>query len=157
MGAAAILRAADVHAVGGDTVILEAPFDRLSATVGHRFEEMGLPASPAAQLLLFWGGLQQGFDASGFAPVEHAGAVVCPTLLIVGDRDRYVKIAEVRAIQRRVAGRADLEVVKGLGHRSLHALAPARWNRVVSAFLGRSLPAAARRSGAGDDRRPIRN
>jgi alpha-beta hydrolase superfamily lysophospholipase len=139
MGGAAILRAADVHHLPADALILEAPFDCLLTTVRHRFDEMGAPAFPAADLLLFWGGVQQGFDARGFAPVEHARRVSIPTLLLVGARDPYVRRPEAEALAASLAGPRQLEIVPGLPHRRCILVDPARWRRVVAAFLDAQL------------------
>ena len=68
MGAAAILRAVGVPRVKADRLVLENPFDRLVTTAGHRFGAMGLPAFPAANLLVFWGGVQLGLDGLAHAP-----------------------------------------------------------------------------------------
>src|SRR5207237_2938162 len=62
MGAAAIMRAVATEGVHPAALILESPFDRLLDTVANRFHAMGLPAFPAAGLLVFWGSLQQGYD-----------------------------------------------------------------------------------------------
>src|SRR5262249_45805933 len=61
-GSAAILRAVSLNRVYPDGMILECPFDRLLSTVQHRFSAMGVPSFPAAQLLVFWGGVQHGYS-----------------------------------------------------------------------------------------------
>ena len=135
MGAAAVLRATDVHRLSPDALILEAPFDRLLTTVEHRFDELRAPAFPAARLLLFWGGVQQGFDALAFAPAENARGVTAPALVWVGDRDPYVSVHEAQNVVANLAGPKRLEIVPGLRHDSCLNARPGRWRRVVAEFL----------------------
>jgi alpha-beta hydrolase superfamily lysophospholipase len=152
MGAAAVLRAVDMHRLDADALILEAPFDRLLTTTEHRFHELGAPAFPAARLLLFWGGVQQGVDALSFAPVEHARAVAMPTLMMIGERDPYVSVEEAKSVLANLRGPRRLQVFPGLPHRSLATADPTRWVSVVREFLD-SVPgerATARAGSAGD-------
>ena len=72
MGSAAILRAVDVHRVEPDAVILECPFDRLINAVAARCRMLGVPAFPAARLLVFWGSLRMGFNGFRHNPVDYA-------------------------------------------------------------------------------------
>lgn len=72
MGAAAILMAVHAHQIAPDALILECPFDRLLSTVQNRFRIMRLPSFPCAQLLLFWGGVQQGYNGFRYNPADYA-------------------------------------------------------------------------------------
>jgi len=53
MGAAAVLRAVARCGVQPDAIIVESVFDNMLNTVRHRFEAMGVPSFPGAQLLVF--------------------------------------------------------------------------------------------------------
>lgn len=90
MGAVAALRAIATEGVQPDGLIVECPFDTLLHTVGHRYHVMGLPAFPFAELLVFWGGLQHGFNGFAHRPVEYARSVRCPALALDGERDLWV-------------------------------------------------------------------
>jgi hypothetical protein len=68
-------------------VILEAVFDTMLNTVRHRFHAMGIPAFPSAQLLVFWGGRQWGFDGFAHNPVQYAASLNCPSLFMHGAND----------------------------------------------------------------------
>jgi len=98
MGAAAVLRA--VHNCGArpDAIIVEAVFDKMLNTVGHRFGAMGLPAFPGAQLLVFWGGIQAGFNGFAHNPVDYAAGVRCPILFLHGDDDPRARLEEARRV-----------------------------------------------------------
>ncbi|MBE9078296.1 hypothetical protein IQ241_13505 [Romeria aff. gracilis LEGE 07310] len=52
MGAVAVMRAISLHDIQPDAAILESPFDRLLSTVCHRFEAMGIPSFPGAELIV---------------------------------------------------------------------------------------------------------
>ncbi len=135
MGAATVLRAVGALGVDADALILESPFDRLLTTVCHRFETMGIPAVPGAWMLVFWGGLQHGFDGFSHDPVAYAPGVEVPTLILHGDRDLRVGMDEVRSIDDALAGPHRLAVFEGAGHVSLLEHDPARWHREVEAWL----------------------
>jgi alpha-beta hydrolase superfamily lysophospholipase len=135
MGAAAVLRAvAQLHVVP-DVLVLQYPFSKMSLTVARRFEAMGLPTFPAAPVLVFWGGWQQGFNGFRHNPLDYARAVRIPTLLMQGDRDDRVSMAEARAIYEKLAGRKRLEIFSGVGHQSLVQAQPAQWRRAVAEFV----------------------
>jgi alpha-beta hydrolase superfamily lysophospholipase len=138
MGAAAILRAVS-RGAAADAVVLECPFDRFLTTVERRFEMMRVPAFPMARLLLFWGGVQNGFNAFGHNPVDYATAVHCPTLLMHGAGDRYVKTAEAEAVFAALAGPKQWELFADAGHQSYCFKCPDRWAAVVSEFLAEHL------------------
>ena len=135
MGAAAVLKAVGDGAVRPDAVILECPFDRLLTTVEHRFETYGVPAFPVARLLLFWGGVQQGFDALDHDPVDYAARVAVPTLLMSGAADPWVREEETRAIFEALRGPKRLVLFSGEGHGSCRRRRPAQWRAAVTGFL----------------------
>ncbi len=137
MGGAAVLRAVAVHELRPDALIVECPFDRLSSTVGNRFTAMGLPSFPLAQLLVFWGGVQQGFNGFGHNPAEYANLVTVPTLMLHGDQDPRVTLNQAQSIFDNLAGAREFEVFHGAGHESYVARDAKHWNRVVRQFLDR--------------------
>jgi len=140
MGSAAILRAMAHHGAAPDGIILECPFDRLLTTVGHRFEVMGLPAFPLARLLVFWGGVQQGFNAFAHNPVEDAAAVTCPGLVLNGAHDAWVHATEAEAVCAGLRGPRRFELFAEAGHQPCLNADPGRWNRLVGEFLTTHVP-----------------
>jgi alpha-beta hydrolase superfamily lysophospholipase len=135
MGSAAILRAVAVQGVAPDAVVVECPFDRLLSTVENRFDAMGVPHFPGARLLVFWGGVQHGFSGFAHNPVDYAGEVRCPVLLMHGGHDPRVTEAQAEAIFERLAGKKQFVRFPESGHRPLLAEDPDRWRQVVSQFL----------------------
>lgn len=135
MGAAAALRAVHAHGVAPDALLLESPFDRLVTTVEHRFEAMGLPAWGCARLLLFWGGVRRGFDPFEHAPVEYAASVRCPTLVLGGADDPWVRPDELRAVAAATRGPTQVVVLEDVGHEGLLRHRPGAWRAAVQDFL----------------------
>lgn len=74
---------------------------------------------------------------NGFAdnPVDDATAVRCPTLLLHGDRDPRVSVAQTAEIYAAFGGPKTLVRFAEAGHESLYAADPARWDAVVRPFL----------------------
>lgn len=138
MGSAAALRAVGGLGAEATALILENPYDRLVTTVGHRFEAMGLPAQPGAALLVFWGGVELGFNGFEMNPVDFAANIQAPTLLLNGDDDPRVHLAEVESIRASVAGPSELVVFPSAGHVGLHSADPERWRAAVASFLHRN-------------------
>src|SRR5262249_49558811 len=129
MGAAAVLRAVGACGVKAEAVVLECPFDRLLSTVEARFRSMRLPAFPAARVLVFWGGVQHGFNVFGHNPVDYARGVTCPPLLLHGADDPRVTPAEAQAVHASLAGPKRLHVFEGLGHQPYVAARQEEWKR----------------------------
>jgi alpha-beta hydrolase superfamily lysophospholipase len=111
MGSAAILRAVAVKGVRPLAVVIECPFDRLLSTVQNRFRSMDLPAFPAAQLLVFWGGIQHGFNGFRHNPVDYARDVRCPVLLLQGDKDPRVTREQAESIFENLGGQKQFEAL----------------------------------------------
>jgi pimeloyl-ACP methyl ester carboxylesterase len=135
MGAVAILRAVAVEGVRPRAVIADAPFDRLLTTIQNRFALMGLPTWGLPQLLVFWGGVQNGFDGFAHNPVDYATKVSIPTLLLRGADDPTVTEAETLAILHALGGRKSLHTFPDVGHDSSLAVAGSNWSAVVGPFL----------------------
>jgi fermentation-respiration switch protein FrsA (DUF1100 family) len=135
MGAAAVLKGVADWALDPAGLILECPFDSLLVTTRHRFTTMGLPSFPMAELLVFWGGVQQGFDGLRYSPAASAALVDRPTLLMAGDRDPFVTPEETRAIHAALRGPKRLVFFEGLDHDVGLRRRPREWKSAVGAFL----------------------
>jgi alpha-beta hydrolase superfamily lysophospholipase len=139
MGSVAVLRAVALAGVRPAGLILECPFDRMLATVGNRFAAMGLPAFPLAHLLVFWGGVQNGFNGFGHNPVDYAAAVDCPVLLMQGAADVRVTPAEAEGIFAALGGDKQLNILQRVGHDSYAECAPEPWKTAVEGLLSQVL------------------
>lgn len=135
MGSAALLRAVSKDKLSPYAIILEAPFDRFLGTVKNRFKLMGLPSFPAAHLLVFWGGVQEGFNAFSHNPVEYAEAVTCPAMVLHGELDVRATVEESKAVCRAMQGVKYFHVFPGIGHRILISHYPDKWRKHVANFF----------------------
>lgn len=136
MGSAAILRAIHTHHIAPAAVILESVFDSMLGTIRNRFDAMGVPAFPSAELLVFWGGRQFGFNGFAHNPVVYAKSLQCPALFLHGADDPRATLAEGRRVfDAAPALQKQFAVFENVGHDSYLAQHPAQWHSVVAAFL----------------------
>ena len=135
MGAAAILRAACVNGVRPDAIIAEAVFDSLLRTVRHRFSAMGLPSFPCAELLVFWGGVQTGFNGFRDSPVDCARSLTCPSLFMHGTEDPRARIEDGHRVYEAACGPKQFHAFRSAGHESYVSRFPEEWKATVSAFM----------------------
>lgn len=135
MGAAAVLRAVHSCGVKADAVIVESVFDNMLHTVRHRFEAMKVPAFPSAELLVFWGGYQTGFNGFSHNPSEYATKVNCPILFLHGGADPRAHVEEARRVFSAVPGVKVFKEFPGNGHRASVLRFPAEWKGAVKDFL----------------------
>ncbi|MEM7626278.1 MAG: alpha/beta fold hydrolase [Planctomycetota bacterium] len=135
MGAAAILKALSEDAAGVKGAIIECPFGSLLQTAKNRFERLGVPPFPAAHLLVFWGGIENGFWGFSLEPAEYSKEVRVPTLLMYGELDGRVKRLETDEIYANLAGEKDLLLFPQADHGNYLQVNEAKWVEGVSAFL----------------------
>jgi uncharacterized protein len=141
MGSAAVLRALSAGGAEADSAVLECPFDRLLSTVKARFAGLGVPSFPGAQLLVFWGGWQHGFNGFRHNPVDYARAISCPVLLLHGRQDPRVSAGQVEEVYANLGGEKELYFFDDLAHESYVAKRPQDWKERVGQFLERHCPA----------------
>jgi alpha-beta hydrolase superfamily lysophospholipase len=135
MGSAAILHAIATKDIQLSAVILESPFDRLLGTVSARFHAFGVPAIPAAQLLVFWGGVQHGHNGFAFNPVDDARSVHCPTLVLHGEQDARATTAQATAVFEQLRGKKAFVEFPNAGHELLIVTSPVTWQQAMVPFL----------------------
>ncbi len=135
MGAAAVLRAVHASGVNPDAIIVEAVFDKLLNTVRHRFEAMRLPSFPSAELLVFWGGAQAGFNGFAHNPVDYAESVRCPILFLHGAADPRAHIEEAGRVFEAVSAPKHFEGFPRIRHAATVTRSPVEWKETVDGFL----------------------
>jgi len=135
MGSVAIMKALHDSIFMPSGVILECPFGSMYKTVCARFKMMNAPAFPMAGLLVFWGGVQNGFWAFEHNPISYAKAIQCPVLLLYGGQDPKVSRAETDAIYNNLAGKKELIIYPDAGHENLLRHDPVKWTGNVNGFL----------------------
>jgi uncharacterized protein len=135
MGGAAVLRAIAAEKVIADAIILEATFDTLLNTGKSRFHALGLPGSPFAELLIFWGSLQRGFNFFSHNPVDYARSVNSPTLILHGEKDQRTTLEQARNLAQSFDGKARLIVYPDVPHMAIVNARPSEWTRDIEVFL----------------------
>ncbi|MGA1871469.1 MAG: alpha/beta hydrolase [bacterium] len=135
MGAVAILKAINDKKVEADGVILEGVFDTLLNTVNNRFKIMGIPSFPSAQLLVFWGSKQMGFNGFMHNPVEYAQNVYVPALVMHGINDPKVLLEEAENVFFQLQGPKQFKKFHEIGHESYLEYFPDEWRLSVKNFI----------------------
>jgi len=152
MGAAAVLRAVQACDVRPDGIIVEGVFDTMVNTVRNRFRAMGVPSFPGAQLLVFWGGCQVGFNGFGHNPRDYARSVKCPILFLHGTADPKARIEEARRVYEAVPGVKRFVEFPGVRHEAAIVRSRVQWSEAVRRFLKE----VEKRPGAGKDAAAMR-
>lgn len=134
MGAVAILRAVATYKLKPVFLVLSCPFDSLLSAVQNRFKLMGIPSFPSAQLLVFWGGVQHGFNGFRHVASTYAKHITTPTLLLQGDNDPRVTIPQSKLVFEALKSPKRMHVFKGYGHVSYAKVLPTKWQSLVQSF-----------------------
>jgi uncharacterized protein len=135
MGSVAIMKSVHDFPLHPAGIILECPFGSMYKTVCARFRLMNAPSFPMAALLVFWGGVQNGFWAFDHNPVQYAKGIKCPTLLLYGAKDKKVSREEIDEIYTNVKGEKKLTVYELAGHENLLDKNKDEWRRDIQMFL----------------------
>ena len=135
MGAVAILKAISDYNLKPKGIIIECPFGSMYQTTCARFKNMHTTAFPMAELLVFWGGIQNGFWAFSHNPTEYSKKVTCPTLLLYGEQDKNVSREEIDEIFANIKGKKTLRTYKFAGHENYLIKYKNEWLKDVTEFL----------------------
>ncbi|MFI5142274.1 MAG: alpha/beta hydrolase [Bacteroidia bacterium] len=135
MGAVAIMKAQNDYALNATALIIECPFGTMLQTVQARFKSMHIPIFPMANLLVFWGGLQNNFNAFKHNPTEYAKNIKCPTLLLYGQQDDKVSKIEIDSIYKNLRGNKLLKTYPLAGHENYLTKYEKEWIKDVSDFI----------------------
>ena len=135
MGSAAILRAVARHNIQPDGIILELPFVSLLDSVKTRLKSYSLPPSPMAELMVFWGGIQHGFNGFAHKPIEDAEVVQCPVLILAGESDRSIALDKVQRLFENFDSDKSLVIFPQAGHELLARKNPQLWQQSVKNFI----------------------
>ncbi|HKC67722.1 MAG TPA: hypothetical protein VKG26_05795, partial [Bacteroidia bacterium] len=116
-------------------IIIECPFGSMLQTVQARFNTMHLPTFPMANLLVFWGGLQNNFNAFKHNPSEYAKKINCPTLLLYGEKDEKVSRAEIDTIYKNLQGYKELKTYPLAAHENYLTKYKNEWEYDIGSFM----------------------
>ena len=135
MGAVATLRAEAELGVRPTANVLECPYGSMLATAQSRFRSMRVPSFPLANLLVFWGGLENNFWPFDLDATAYAARTPTPTLLLWGTADPRVTRPETDAIFAALAGPKQRQDFTGSGHEPYWWKHKELWQRTVAGFL----------------------
>jgi alpha-beta hydrolase superfamily lysophospholipase len=135
MGAVAIMKAINDYEIHPSEIIIECPFGTMYKTVCSRFHMMHIPSFPMAGMLMFWGGIQNGFWAFNHNPENYARNIHCPVLLLYGENDIKVSKPEIDTIYSRIPAPKKLVTFPLAGHENYLMKYRKEWTENVSAFL----------------------
>ena len=88
-----------------------------------------------AYLLVFWGGIQNGFNAYKHQPVEYAKSITCPTLLLWGGIDENVSRHEIDTIYSHLKGVKEFKIYPKAKHEDYLIKYKTEWINDVKSFL----------------------
>jgi len=143
-GAVALLRAIQQHKLNPDAVIIEAVFDTMLNTVRNRFRAMRTPSFPNAELLVFWGGQQRGFNAFRHNPLTYAKSLTMPALFMHGEKDPRATLREGNRVFQAVPGPKQFITFPKSRHESYVGSHPDQWRQSIQAFLSETIPSGPR-------------
>nr|WP_230406452.1 alpha/beta hydrolase [Flavobacterium fluviale] len=135
MGAVSIMKCINEYKIKPNAIIIECPFGSMYQTVCARFKKMNAPTFPMAGILLFWGGIQNGFWGFSHNPTEYAKNISCPTLLLYGENDKSVSKKEINEIYKNLQGVKKLAIYPKTGHENYLIKNKVEWTKDVSDFL----------------------
>lgn len=135
MGSVAIMKAIHEFNINPHAIIIECPFGSMYKTTSARFRIMKVPTFPMAGLLVFWGGIQNGFWAFGHNPTKYAKSINCPTLLLYGELDRNVSREEINEIYSNLKGQKEFKTFKFAEHESYLLNYKTVWVNYIDSFL----------------------
>lgn len=135
LGAVAIMKSINDYKLTPKGIILECPFGSMYETTCARFNSMKVPTFPMASLLVFWGGLQNGFWAFVHKPTEYAKNIACPTMLLYGQQDEKVSRGEIDRICANLQGNKRLETFPLAGHENYLVKYKGKWVESINALI----------------------
>jgi hypothetical protein len=135
MGAVAIMKALNDFEINPAAIMIECPFGSMYQTVCARFKTMNAPTFPMAGLLVFWGGIQNGFWAFGHNPSEYARNINCSTLLMYGEQDEKVSREEIDEIFGNLPSTKQLKIYSRAGHENYLSKYRDQWTKDIETFL----------------------
>lgn len=135
MGSAAILRAIAKDNIQVEGIILELPFSTLLSAVKNRLTKSQIPSFPLGELIVFWGGIQHGFNGFTHNPINYAQQINCPTLILQGQQDLTVDQKAIDNLYQNINAPKKIVSFSNAKHESLVTLNQNLWRENIKAFL----------------------
>ena len=136
MGAAAITKAQSEYEMYIKGIILEATYGTFAGTVAARFDRLNVPRFPMAHLVVFFGGVINGFNPMEANPQDYVKNITVPTLVMCGSKDPNITHEETQMIfDNLMSENKVLKFFPDSAHESYLKKYPQEWRDVVTSFL----------------------
>ena len=140
MGGATVLRAgARIPEVSA--VLAESAYTSLEDNIRNGVEKVaGLPPFPFAPLLIFFGQREAGIDITQVRPIDDIASISPrPVLLIHGEQDDVMPVANSYALYAAANEPKELYIVPGAGHNDMGQVGGEVFAERVAGFFNRAL------------------
>lgn len=91
----------------------------------------------SAELFVFWGGVQHGFNGFTHNPIDYAQKVKCPVLIMYGSRDRTIEKSDMETLYGNVNTPKNLVAFPNAGHELLVQADLQLWQKSITKFLNK--------------------
>ncbi|OGR69037.1 MAG: hypothetical protein A2081_04000 [Elusimicrobia bacterium GWC2_61_19] len=118
--------------------VLDAPYADLAGELDYIFQAWGVWRKPLIALMKGWSFVLMGVNINAVNPARAAAAIATPILLVHGDADTQVPLANSERIKA-AAPAAELWVVKGAGHGENWYRAGNEYEKRLKAFFNKNL------------------
>jgi fermentation-respiration switch protein FrsA (DUF1100 family) len=138
LGGAALLLANPAPKV--EAVVLEAVYPDIDTAVRNRLRlHAGTWAESLSGLLLLQLSLRLGISSDQLRPIDRAGELGAPALVVSGMLDQHTTVQDARRLFAALRAPKELWLVEGAGHVNLHQFSPTLYEARIGAFLARYL------------------
>ena len=118
-------------------VVADCPYSAPDEIIAMVAQRMGLPGKPAAKVCALGGVLYGHFWLGSSSAVAAVRKSKLPTLLLHGEDDRFVPCDMSRQIFESCGAVKQLETFPNAAHGMCYMEDPARYEAVITEFLGR--------------------
>ena len=137
MGASMLLKAVPAYDLKPQKIILNCPFASMHDAVKGFLRNMKIPATPLAEMLMFYGSVERNYWGFDYEPAEYAKNIKnIPILLQWGRKDLRVQQQETDLIFKNLGTtNKQLVIYEDSGHESFCKKEILKWEGVVKGFL----------------------
>ena len=118
-----------------DSIIMKLIFTSILGAVQALLKRAKIPTYLLAELMVFWGGVQNSFNGFAHKPIDYTKQVNCPTLILQGELDSTVNMQKIEALQQNINATKKLVFFPQAGHQSLVNIDRKLWQENVEDFL----------------------
>ncbi len=134
LGGVAVMLSSVVQSA--DALVLEAVYPSLKEAIANRIAIRLGPLGRHLSPLLIWQIKPRlGFDPAALAPIDKAGDVKVPVLLVAGAKDQHTTLAESERLYEKLPQPKQLWVIDDAAHENLHLHSPAEYEKRILNFF----------------------